>query len=370
MSAVRAPCSRAVSTALSTARAASRSLEAQVEHHRGAQDGRARVGEPLAGDVRRRAVDGLVEAHAAGADARARQHADAAGEHRRLVAEHVAEEVLGGDDVELLGVADELHGAVVHEHVAHLDVRVALRDPDGHGAPQARALEHVGLVDRVHQLAAAAGDLEGVLHEPVDLGLGVDHRVVRRVRGALALAEVHAAGELAHDQHVDAVDHLGLERAVAGQRLEALDRAQVGEELEALAHAEQSLLRARLVRVGGVPLGAADGAEQHRVGGLAALDEAVFHGRAELVDGAAAHDADLVGEQVAELLAGGVEHALGGVDDLRPDAIAGQGHDAVAAQVRGGRQGRSLRRAGTSRTAAGRRESMSSCMNGGNASDS
>ena len=125
--------------------------EAQVEHHRRAQDGRARVGEPLAGDVRRRAVDGLVEAHAAGADARARQHADAAGEHAGLVAEHVAEQVLGGDHVELLGLADELHGAVVHEHVAHLDVRVALRDADGDGAPQARALEHVGLVDRVHE---------------------------------------------------------------------------------------------------------------------------------------------------------------------------------------------------------------------------
>ena len=66
-----------------------------------------------------------------------------------------------------------------------------------------------------------------------------------------------------------------------------------------------------------------DRPEQHRVAGLAALDESVFHGRAAGVDRAAAHHALFVGEQVAVLLTRGIEHLAGGGHDLRPDAVAG-----------------------------------------------
>src|SRR5665648_275682 len=125
---------------------------------------------------------------------------------------------------------------------------------------------------------------------------------------------------------------------------------------------------ARLVRVGGVPLGPADGAQQHGVAGLAALDEAVFHGRAEGVDGAAAHDAFFVGEQVAVAPAGRVEHLPGGGDDLGAHPVAGEGHDAVAAVVSRGRHER-LPSASCDLTYSSRPpRSMSSCMNGGNAS--
>ena len=63
-------------------------------------------------------MHGLV--HAAGfailirtAKAGRRQHTQRAGEHRRNVAEHIAEQVVGDDHVELLGLADQLHAAVV-----------------------------------------------------------------------------------------------------------------------------------------------------------------------------------------------------------------------------------------------------------------
>ena len=51
------------------------------------------------------------------------QHAERARQHGGLVGKHVAEQVVGDDDVELLGVAHQLHGAVVGEDVLELDVR-------------------------------------------------------------------------------------------------------------------------------------------------------------------------------------------------------------------------------------------------------
>ena len=54
------------------------------------------------------------------------------------------------------GGCDELHGGVVDEHVLQLDVRVVLRDAVDLLAPEARGLEHVGLVHRGHLPAAAA----------------------------------------------------------------------------------------------------------------------------------------------------------------------------------------------------------------------
>src|SRR5688572_30864298 len=50
-------------------------------------------------------------------------------------------------DVEVSRLADQLHGAGVHEHVRQRDVReFLLHHPLGRLAPEARRLQHVGLV--------------------------------------------------------------------------------------------------------------------------------------------------------------------------------------------------------------------------------
>src|SRR3546814_18420562 len=48
-------------------------------------------------------------------------HAERARQHGGAVRQDVAEQVVGDDDVELLGLAHELHGAVVGVHVGQLD---------------------------------------------------------------------------------------------------------------------------------------------------------------------------------------------------------------------------------------------------------
>ena len=143
----------------------------------------------------------------------------------------------------------------------------------------------------------------------------------------MALAEVEAAGELAHDGDVDALDDLGAQGGGPGQRAEDLDRAQVGVEAQLLADAQQALLGAGLGAVGGVPLGAAHGGEQHGVARAGDVEGLGGQGVAGSVDGAAADEGLLEAELGTVLSADGLEHldALG--HDLRADAVALQDAD-------------------------------------------
>ena len=101
----------------------------------------------------------------------------------------------------------------------------------------------------------------------VDLGVDGALLAVAEVGDGLRLAEVDAAGQLADDQDVEALDQLALQRREVGQRVEALRRPQVGEELELLAQPQQPGLGADVVGHL-VPLRPADRAEEHRVRGL------------------------------------------------------------------------------------------------------
>ena len=122
----------------------------------------------------------------------------------------------------------------------------------------------------MHQVAPLARQIEGDPGNAVDfrrgIELGVDALAAAVVQSldAARLAEIDAAGELAHDHDVQAGHQFGLERGGLGQRLETDGRAQVGEQFELLAQAQQALFRLEMEGVA-VPLGAADRAEHHGV---------------------------------------------------------------------------------------------------------
>jgi len=63
-------------------------------------------------------MHGFEERGAAGMNVAGGSEAESAGELRGEVADDVAEEVVADDDVELAGVADELHGEGIDEKVA------------------------------------------------------------------------------------------------------------------------------------------------------------------------------------------------------------------------------------------------------------
>ena len=118
-------------------------------------------------------------------------------------------------------------------------------------------------------------------------------------------------------------DPLLAQRAGVEQRRARPDRAQVRVQAEALAQPEQALLGPRRVRVGRVPLRAADGAEQDRVGLAAGVEDLVGERGAVGVDRGAA-DEVLVEVELADR----VEHAPRRGDDLGADPVAGQEDDA------------------------------------------
>ena len=68
---------------------------------------------------------------------------------------------------------------------------------------------------------------------------GVRAHVGRLRGGAALLAEVDAAGELAHEHEIDAVEHLGLDRRRVAQRGMQLDGSQVGVDTELAPDAQQ-----------------------------------------------------------------------------------------------------------------------------------
>ena len=154
----------------------------------------------------------------------------------------------------------------VDEHVVELDIGVLGSELGGDLAPEAARIEDVGLVDARELAAAAASKLEAGAEDAFDLAFAVAHGVdgltaAGVLPALLGPAEVDAPGELADDDHVDALEHLALDGAVAEQEGVDADGPDVGEEAESLAQAEDGLLGTDGgLRV--VPLWAADGAEE------------------------------------------------------------------------------------------------------------
>ena len=271
----------------------------------------------------------LVHALPARVQGRRRQHAEGAGEHRRHVREDVAEHVAGHHHVELLRLAHQLHGGVVHVEVAELHVRIVGVDFGYHLAPKLRHFKHVGLVHGSKPAVALARQVEGDPGDAGDFALVVDVGVEATPpavvhHDAARFAEVDAAGEFADDQDVQVRDQFLLQRRCVGERREQQRRAQVREQVEAGAQPQQALLRALLHRQV-VPLRAAHRAEQNGVGGACRFQRLRRQRRAVLVDGAAAHVR--VGE--VEVEAERVEHAHRVRHDLGADAVAWDDEDAM-----------------------------------------
>ena len=173
-------------------------------------------------------MDRLEDAGARLAEGRRRREADSAGGDRRDVGEDVAEGVLGEQDVEPGGIADELHRRIVDEHVVERDVGVV----DGHGVddlpPERRRLQHAVLVGDGDLAPALPGELERTACDSLDLARVVLARVERRsVLAPSLLAVVEAAGELADDEDVDAL---------------GTNRPEVRVDAELLAEPQQTLL--------------------------------------------------------------------------------------------------------------------------------
>ena len=217
-----------------------------------------------------------------------------------------------------------MHGHRIDQLVLQGDVREFLAaDPRSDITPQARGLQHVGLVHRGDLAAAGLRQPERGAHDALDLAHAVAAQVAGAIGSAGLLTEIDAAGQLTHDDEVHAFQQFGLDRRGAERGRVRAHRAQVGVQPQRLADRQQALFGADLgVRVG--PLRAADRAEQDGVCLAARLQRSGRQRLAVAIDGDAPDIVFLEPEGVTETGGDGLQHRHGGGGDFRTDAVTRQ----------------------------------------------
>jgi hypothetical protein len=167
-------------------------------------------------------------------------------------------------------------------------------------------------------------DLVGV----VDLGIHRALLAVTEIGDGLRLAEIDAAGQLAQNHDVEALDQLALEARGVGERRIGHSRPQIGVERELLAQPQQPRLGPRIVGHL-VPLRTAHRAEDHRVGGGRLRHGGVGDGDLVRVVGGAAHQPFLDVEPGDALLFQETDQPFHLGHDFRTDAVAGEQEELV-----------------------------------------
>ena len=210
-----------------------RIVERMAQHQRHREQHRVRIGNTFAGDVRRRAVDRFVHAEAILAQRGGRQQSHRSAQHRRLVGKDVAEQVFRQQHVERTRARQQVHRGRVHQHVLEPYIGKFLAyHPRYHFPPQARGVQHIGLVDMGNVPLALPGELAGLARNPLDFSAGIAAQVLGLVRIAAALAEIDAAGEFTHHQQVHPGKLLRLDRRKPVQSRVRHHRPQVAEQPE------------------------------------------------------------------------------------------------------------------------------------------
>jgi len=189
-----------------------------------------------------------------------------------------------------------------------------------------------------------------------DLALFVNHGVddldvaIGEDSAAFRLAEIHASGEFADAEDIEAaLDEVGADGGRGGQGRVADAGAEVGEEAEMLPQGQEGSALGLFIRGEFFPLWSADGAKKDGIAGLTGGDCLGREGLADSVDGGTADELVIVFKGDAGAGGDGVEDADGLGHDFGADAITWEDCEFVGAgHERGGlwrgngrRQGRS-----------------------------
>src|SRR5437763_7225485 len=165
------------------------------------------------------------------------------------------------------------------------------------------------------------GRAEGNVRDALDFVARVGTEVGREMRFRAALAEINAAGQLAHDQEIRVLGDVGPQRRHVVKSVEHLRRAKIGEKTQLLAQPQKARFRTNGAII---PLIAAHGAEQDCVRVAAGFERLSGQRIAVAVDRHAAKIAFgkvetevALGRQLLE-----AAHSLG--RDLRANPVTGQ----------------------------------------------
>ncbi len=178
-------------------------------------------------------------------------------------------------------------------------------------------------------LATELGGLKRHARDAFDFAGGINHRVdgallaVVECLGDFGLAEIHPAGELAHDKHVDAVAlALHFERASVRQLGGQTHRAQIGEQPELLSQRQQrGAFGAFFFGDGGVAVGQTHGAEQNRIARAAQRKRVIRQRLAGGIDARPAHGGLGDFQLKSKFALGRAQHFQRLAHHLRPNSI-------------------------------------------------
>ena len=313
--------------------------KAVAEHQGAGEDLRDGVRQIFARDVRGSAARGFIDAEdfvaIRRAQAGAGQHTERTTERRRFIAQNIAEHIFAEQHVELRGLEHELHRAIVHEHVIERHVGIFFGDAGDGFAPEDAVFQHVRFIDARQFLAAQLRGFERDVRDAFDLGRGVNHRINRALLavgerlGLLGLTEIHAAGQFAHHEDINAVALAFFrERAGVGKHLGQFHRAQIREQAEFLAQAQQcGAFGTFFLGNRRVAIRQTDGAEEDGIRFLADLQRDVGERLLGEINAGPADGRIRDVEFEAEPFFGGAENFDGFAHDFRPDAVAREGSD-------------------------------------------
>src|SRR5882724_8680664 len=126
--------------------------------------------------------------------------AEAAGELCAKVADDVAEEIAGHDDIELPGIADDLHRQGIDVEMTGIDLRILRADLLEYTLPQVVGKVHsIGFVAHANALQAIlAGVFEGIANDALDALAGINVFLDGNFVGGALLEE-------SSDAHVEAL---------------------------------------------------------------------------------------------------------------------------------------------------------------------
>ncbi|BBG31411.1 ABC-type sugar transport systems, ATPase [Zymobacter palmae] len=140
-----------------------------IKHLGGSQHQRTGVGLALTRDIRRRAVHSFEDSLAL-ANVGPRCHAQPTDQTRTQIGQDIAEQVGGHDDIELLGLHDQLHTGVIDDQLVGLDLRILSGHP-----PCCLKKQPGGLFDDI-----------GLVHDGDLTAPGALRHVIRIARNAFA----------------------------------------------------------------------------------------------------------------------------------------------------------------------------------------
>ena len=217
------------------------------------------------------------------------QHPDGPRQHGRLIAQNVTEQVGRDQHIKLFRVSDELHGTVVHVHMAQLHIRIIAMELVDHPPPELRGLEDIGFVHRRDATPPFASRFECDLGNASDLLGRVDLCIdaslsARNLLDPFRLTEIDSSGQLPHDQQVKPFDDVSPECRCLGKHGVELGGTEIREQTKLLPQPKQGPLGAKTV-FQSFPLRPPDRSQQHGGALLRQRKGLLGEWHADLLDG-------------------------------------------------------------------------------------